>query len=68
MKSSGRLVIPASEGMFGTMVEPSETVAEYLEKDPTGRYVRVFRATLILDWMITICCFMFMIHGAGNFV
>jgi len=42
MSSSAGSITPANNGVCGTMVEPPDAVVEYVEKDSTGRYVRVF--------------------------
>lgn len=41
MTSCDGSVTPENNGVGGTMGEPPDAVAEYIEKDPTGRYVRV---------------------------
>ncbi|KAF5464501.1 hypothetical protein F2P56_014574 [Juglans regia] len=40
MTSGAGLLMPPNTGVFGTMAELPESVADHLEKDPTGRYVR----------------------------
>ncbi|KAG7994755.1 hypothetical protein I3843_01G074400 [Carya illinoinensis] len=40
MTSGAKLLMPPNTGVFATMAELPESMADHLEKDPTGRYVR----------------------------
>lgn len=58
---SAGLVLASNNGMYSAM-EPSDAGADLVEKDPTGRYVRVFNSFLQFNFMFVLafsfssCC------------